>query len=72
MKKPEQRLKAGDHVRAKERTILGWKWTGVVLENNDGSILIQKDSIKSSADSVEAGKAVFRYYQLAKIRKIPY
>lgn len=71
MKKPEQRLKVGDHVRAKARTILGWKGTGVVLENNDGSIVIQKDDFKSSVDSIGNGKAGFLYYQLEKIRKKP-
>jgi hypothetical protein len=60
----EMRLKVGDRVRAKVRTIFGWRGTGKVIDiigtADDSVVDIQKDD--------DGTTATFFAYQLAKLK----
>lgn len=57
-------LKVGDRVRAKARTIFGWKGTGTVEWVTGDHVAVRKDG-----DGHENKIAEFCRYQVAKMRK---
>ncbi len=59
-------LKIGDRVRAKVRTMIGWKGTGVVVGTQGGTVEVQKDD----GEGLEFSHvATFCRREVAKIRK---
>jgi hypothetical protein len=55
-------LHPGDRVRAKVRTIFGWKGTGTVIRADYGHITIQKDDDNGNT-------AEFARHELARLRR---
>ena len=63
-------FKKGDRVRAKSRTMFGWKGTGTVIRDqisDDVGVTIWKDDFSPFLDF--GGEAEFMSDQLVRIRK---